>query len=69
MYKVTILSKIDCNFHTHNFYYFNSALNFAIEHYKEFVRLDDKDGDTIYNNVNYNGAGGFTFSYYCERIG
>ena len=53
----------------HNFDSFSSALDFAIEHYKEFVRLDDKNGDTIYNNVDHNGFGGFTFSYYCERIG
>lgn len=52
--------------------YFNElslALDFAIEHYKEFVRLADKDGYTIYNILNHNGIGGFTFSYYCERIG
>ena len=52
--------------------YFNElglALDFAIEHYKEFLRITDKNGDTIYNNINHNGIGGFTFTYYCERIG
>ena len=67
MYKVILQDFYDCWYH--NFDLFSSALDFAIEHYKEFVRLDDKNGDTIYNNVDHNGCGGFTFTYYCEKIG
>ena len=40
-----------------------------LENAKVFENNDDKNGDTIYNNVDHNGMGGFTFSYYCERIG
>lgn len=69
MYKVILQDKTNYDYWYHNFDLFSSALDFAIEHYKEFVRLDDKNGDTIYNNVDHNGIGGFTFSYYCERLG
>ncbi len=69
MYKVILQDKTYYDYWYHNFDSFSSALDFAIEHYKEFVRLDDKNGDTIYNNVDHNGTGGFTFSYYLERIG
>ena len=57
------------NYKIHTFSTFSKALDFAIEHHKIFVRLYNYDGDTIYNQVNHNGVGGFTFSYYCERIG
>lgn len=69
MYTVILQDKTYYDYWYHTFNSFSLALNFAIEHYKEFVRLDDKDGHTIYNNVEYNGLGGFTFNYYCERIG
>ncbi|MBR2322190.1 MAG: hypothetical protein IKA54_01210 [Clostridia bacterium] len=67
MYIVVLL--VNGEYFTYPFTDLNMALDFSIEHYKSFVRLTDKNLDTIYNELDANGLGGFIFKYYCEKIG
>ena len=67
MYTVILL--VNNEYISYKFSHFKQTLDFCIEHYKEFDVLYDENYCTIYNELDYDGLGGFYFKYYCERIG
>lgn len=47
----------------------NNAIDFSIDHYKEFLSMSDGYLNTIYNRIDADGLGGYRLILDCERLG
>lgn len=67
MFIITL--KINADIKTYCITDFNNAIDFSIEHYKEFLSMRNKNLDTIYNKIDADGLGGYYLTLECERLG
>ncbi|MBO5131026.1 MAG: hypothetical protein J6B16_03445 [Clostridia bacterium] len=47
----------------------HDAIDFSIEHYKEFLSMSDGYLNTLYNRIDADGLGGYRLILDCERLG